>query len=425
MEFNLSMEQRNSIYVSNNLKIAFEISSVSSIGLLDMISKLACNNVFVDFNDIEPLISKSSFKQYYNNNNDDYNFIDMIKSPYNLDDYLNMQINIQLSKQDNKIAKYIINRIDDKGILSLPVYDISKKFKTSQKRIRNIIEKIKLLDPKGLASDSIETFLKSQTKNKNLKIIIEKYLYEVKENKIEYIASKLKIDKKEVVFLIENLKKLKPYPLYGYIEGSQNINNIFYDIIVYIRNSKVYYELNIDNNLFCINKNYYNLYLKSNGEVKKYLNKKFKEAMFYKKSLAIRDNNIRIVMDYIITKQKEFFLNNSDLKPMSMKEISKVTNISPATITRIVSNKYLSCKWGDYPLKYFFTAKAVNKNDITDKLIKEKIKKIIVNENKEDPYSDEMIRKILEKDGISITKRTITKYRNNLKIKNFRLRKKY
>jgi RNA polymerase sigma-54 factor len=127
-----------------------------------------------------------------------------------------------------------------------------------------------------------------------------------------------------------------------------------------------------------------------------------------------------IIMETILTKQREFFLTGeeSNLKPMTLKNIADVVFFDVSTISRVTSTKYVQTEFGIFSLKKLFTEGIMNADgeEVSNRKIMKTIEDLIEDENKSNPFSDDDITIELEKMGYKIARRTVAKYRENLKI---------
>jgi RNA polymerase sigma-54 factor len=139
------------------------------------------------------------------------------------------------------------------------------------------------------------------------------------------------------------------------------------------------------------------------------------------KGIESRKRTMRRVMDYILKEQQEFFQRGKEfLKPASMQDAGSALGIHPSTISRAIQNKYVETPFGIFPLRFFFVS---GTGDVSRHSLKDKIKQIIENEDKETPYSDDEIVELLIKQGTKISRRTVAKYRDEMKIPNCSERK--
>ena len=136
--------------------------------------------------------------------------------------------------------------------------------------------------------------------------------------------------------------------------------------------------------------------------------------------LSQRKSTVMRIADYIVEKQQDFFdFGEIGLVPMLIKDCAQHLELAESTISRAVNQKYLSCPRGVFPLRYFFTQTAVTGEDeegISQSVIKALLVQIIDSENKHKPYSDNDLMKLLQQQGINISRRTVAKYRDLLHI---------
>ena len=163
-------------------------------------------------------------------------------------------------------------------------------------------------------------------------------------------------------------------------------------------------------------------------ETETYIKEKLKSALWLIKSIHNRQKTILKVAKSIVEKQKDFFdFGVEYMKPLTLKDIADELGVHESTVARVVKNKYMQTPRGVFELKYFFSSKLSTSSgiDVSAMAVKEKIKKIIENENRQKPYSDSEIVKILRSQGIKIARRTVAKYREELGIESSSKRKIY
>ncbi|MDO9548867.1 MAG: RNA polymerase sigma-54 factor, partial [Candidatus Marinimicrobia bacterium] len=169
----------------------------------------------------------------------------------------------------------------------------------------------------------------------------------------------------------------------------------------------------------------------SNGEklstdTKQYLKKKIDMAKWFIQSIHQRRLTMIKVMKAIIQHQQDFFEDyRNPLKPMILKDIAEDVNMDISTISRVSNGKYVQLSSGIYELKFFFNEGMMNDSgeEISTRIIKDKLRTIIKSENKQKPYSDDHLAQLLKKEGYPIARRTVAKYREQLKIPVARLRR--
>ena len=309
-----------------------------------------------------------------------------------------------------KICVFIINNLNKKGYLKLSKIEIKDILEVSDKELDEAFDIIHNLEPYGVGAYSLEECLKIQLKAKNLIddklfLFIDNYLYLLIDKKYDLIKQKLDINDDKLFSYIDIIKSLNPIPSRGYSVGK--IKKIIPDIFVEIKKDEVFYEINRAsipqiNVKDKINDKYY----KKLNEIVSCIEKRFE--------------TLDKIMEIIIREQKSFFISQGkETNTLKISDVASELNLSPSTVSRAVKEKYIKTDFGIISLRKLFNL------DSTVFLYQQKILEYIENENKEEPLSDQDIVNLLEKEGIKIARRTVTKYREKLGYKSSHKRKKY
>ena len=361
---------------------------------------------------------------------------------------------LELSEKEKIIAKQIIGTIDEDGYLRRDIESIvddiafSENFETTSKSIKNVLEKIQDFDPPGIGARNLKECLKIQldrieNKNKieNLAlIIINKYYDDFINKHYEKIINNLHEEKTEIIKKALNLiKNLTPKPG-GSMDDSKQTEYLIPDYILKKEENDFHLTLSRNNSTkIKLSKDYLNMLndLKTsknkNVENRKsydFVKQKLESAKWFIDALEQRQNTLLKTMNSIIKFQDKFFDNDGGinfLKPMILKNIAEKINMDISTVSRIVSSKVIQTDFGIFPLKDFFSEGHIAKDGeiVSNKKIKNFLKKLIDEENKKEPYSDEKLEKLIKKEGYNIARRTISKYREQLNIPVSRLRKDF
>ena len=309
-----------------------------------------------------------------------------------------------------KICVFIINNLNKKGYLELSKIEIKDILEVSDKELDEAFDVIHSLEPYGVGAYSLEECLKIQLKVKNLIddklfLFIDNYLYLLADKKYDLIKEKLNINDEQLFNYIDIIKSLNPIPSRGYSVGK--IKKIIPDIFLETKKDEVFYEINRAsipqiNVKDKINDKYY----KKLNEIVSCIEKRFE--------------TLDKIMEIIIREQKSFFISQGkETNTLKISDVASELNLSPSTVSRAVKEKYIKTNFGIISLRKLFNL------DSTVFLYQQKILEYIENENKEQPFSDQDIVNLLEKEGIKIARRTVTKYREKLGYKSSHKRKKY
>tara|TARA_Y100000590_G_scaffold427823_1_gene538448 strand:- start:1844 stop:3202 length:1359 start_codon:yes stop_codon:yes gene_type:complete len=391
------------------------------------------DNLEEDSFDLEDLESSpEEFEIVYNSSKE--NNIENIKDVINVslsDDVINQLYDINYSESKIEIAKEIVGNLNEQGYLSVDPQLIADRLHESIDVITNVIEDIKLLDPPGLASASMQDCILSQLKifypaKKKCIKIIENCYDDFINKKYEKILKKINCNENELLECIQIISVLNPIPAINYT----NITNehITPDITIEKNDGKWNVLLNEPaySNLR-INKYYSSLLQGSkNKEVNNFIKNKINTAQWFIDAVRQRFVTIRKVVESIIRHQQTYFnFEDRKLTPMILEDIATDIEMDISTISRVTNGKYVQMPWGTKELKSFFTT-AIKMKDgtiVSNTILKKEIINLIDGENKKKPYTDEELMNILNKKGYVMARRTVAKYREMLKFPTSRLRK--
>lgn len=433
-------KNKNSLYNQINLKQKILQKQLYSLKILEMneekIIELLKNekeeNPLLEFEENDFFNSKIVRKEDKN----DFELIENIGEKYNTREVFLKELKLQInnekfSEKEEKILDYILNSLDDNGFLDINLNSLVRKFGIKLREIKGIIEQIKNIYPGGVGCKNIKEFLKYQlaktkfAKNKELIKIINYYFEDLKNpNKI---AKKSGIKIEKVLEYIDIIKNLKIKPLKTSL--NDKVEFVVPDIIFKKVNNewKVFLNDNIYRNIK-INETY--LAMKKsvdNDELKEYINEKIKKINFIKSCILQRNNTLQKIGKIILDKQSDYFENNDKIKVLTQKELAKELNVHESTVSRAIKDKYIEFSGKVMAINSFFVRGYLNRNNelVSSLEIKKYILEIVEREKEKNSYySDKEISEIIErKYNLKISRRTITKYRDELNIKNRQIRK--
>lgn len=385
-----------------------------------------------------------------NHSADDKVLEPIITSESSLIDYLTEQINEQdLTDKQQQIAGYIIGNIDDNGYLTRSVSAISddlifqEGLDVSDDEINAVLQAIRELDPAGVGALDLRDCLLLQLErlpgsDDNLRAytVIDKYFPEFSKKHYDKIMSAMRLSTDEFRRVLDVIQTLNPKPgsLYGGGDN-QKAQHIIPDFNVDVDGDTI--TLTLLNNIpdlqieESFQAMYDNIPTKSRNrneeEANRFVKDKYESAAAFIKMLKQRQQTLFNTMRAIVTWQKAFFLteDESQLRPMVLKDIGAVTGYDLSVISRATSGKYVMTPGGVYPLKFFFNEGLRHESgeDVSTREIQQALKTIIEQEDKKKPFSDEALCEMLNKKGYEIARRTIAKYRERLGFPVARLRK--
>tara|TARA_A100001011_G_scaffold400453_1_gene515116 strand:- start:3100 stop:4467 length:1368 start_codon:yes stop_codon:yes gene_type:complete len=382
----------------------------------------------IDYNDEEYDNWSTSQKS-----NEDFDITTNLKNQSTLfDQVMSVLLDENLTDEEIKIAEQVVGNLDNQGYLEIDSQLIADRLNTTNEIVLGIIEKIKHSEFPGLASSNIRECLLSQLSTYNVSNlatdIVKNYFDDFMNRRYEKIIDKIGCTQNELQQASTIISQLNPNPRSMVDETDYKINTIIPDVILEKLNNKWNIIINDGScpNLL-VSDNYLKMFNDKNQkkDVKIFLKSKIESAKWFIEAIQSRNITMQNIVASIINKQDQYF--NSDkkeLKPMILKDIADDLNIDISTVSRATKEKYIQLPWGIKELKFFFSkGLSTNKGDISSKSVKEKISKLIDQENKIDPLGDSKIEKLLNEQGINIARRTVAKYREELNYPVARLRK--
>ena len=353
----------------------------------------------------------------------------------------NQLIGSEKNEDELKVVKYLINSLDENGFLRrestsiINDYYIINEIEISEDLLNDALKTLKDLEPAGVGAKNLRECLiiqnnKSDFDNKLLiKNILENY-YEAFTNKnFEKIIRELNIEKEQLSLVYNNVESLNPIPGAGFSKNKDNTEYIIPDFSISNKDGNIDIKLNkVRRRKINISSYYQKILDETNDEkTKDFLKQKLEQAKWFIESLEKRNETLLKVMSAIAEIQKAYFISgeDKDLKPMKLADISEKVQLDISTISRVTNSKYLEASFGTFLLKELFS-EAYRKDNgeiISTKEIKNKLIEIIESENKENPFTDENLCKLLGEDDYNIARRTVAKYRDELKIPTARNRR--
>lgn len=328
------------------------------------------------------------------------------------------------NKKDKSIFYYLVESLDSNGFLTVDSNTLCEVFRISQNAAHQYISALQSVEPTGIGASTLKECLLLQLQrlnhpSRNLAFqIISKYFDEFANNHLKPLAKLLNVSTNELLSAIALIKTLNPKPANGFC-CNELATYIQPDVIILQKHE--HFQITINRDLspgFSLNDNYRPMLNHSNQEIREYLYQKFQQADWINKCLEQRNSTLLRITKQILINQKPFFWKGPDfLRPLNQSTLGQQLELNDSTISRAIHDKYLECFWGVFPLKYFFSKGVVNNNsEMTVEHLKKILKRIIDTEDKLHPLSDQKLAIALSAHGISVARRTIAKYRNDMLI---------
>jgi len=371
-------------------------------------------------------------------------------------DQLKQQMSdFDLTADDQKLLEYLIGELDDSGLLGKPLYqivdeaEIYQGIETSEAEMLRILSILQQFDPAGVGAQSLQECLLLQIKRDEnnpyrplLMNVMERHFDDFIHKRWDIIQRKLKLSALQVEELKREIKRLNPRPGSSLGEKSMVMGHqITPDFIVDTdEDGHITMQLNGSNGSALMISPDATEKLQAYSKLKdtqlsktvlediKFTREYVERGQLFIDALAQRRESMIRTMNAIIKLQRPFFLEGDDtlLKPMRLEDVSALAGYDISTISRVCNSKYVQTSFGIYPLKHFFTHKAVQKDDAemaTAKQVMASLQELVDAEDKRHPLSDEKLASLLKQKGYEIARRTIAKYREIMKIPIARMRK--
>ena len=346
-----------------------------------------------------------------------------------LEDLIDQLKDLNLNENEKEVAEEIIWNTNEKGYLDTDLILIADRFELLENEVEPILHKVQRLNPLGIGSRSLEECLMIQLENEKGSLshkIVNKYFDDFMHKRYEKIQEKLSCTKDELHEAVDHISHLNPHPGEGYLDRFQTV---FPDVIVRedgddwvittndgglpeLRISQAYESQMNDDKL--------------KNDAKRFIKDKMDLANWFIEAINQRRVTMVNVMRLIIKFQPEWFSGNMNyLRPLKLQDIADVIKMDISTISRSTRGKYVDTPYGIFELKHFFTDSIELKDGriLGTFVIKKALEKIIHNEDKQSPFSDDILVNKLDQEGYTLARRTVAKYRDQMGYPVARLRK--
>lgn len=332
----------------------------------------------------------------------------------------------RMGENEREIVEFCIHSLDQNGYLTMSSDEIAETLGRKPAQVMRVLAELKKLEPKGIFASGLEECLILQIRDADngelLERMIRNHLQDVADGRISSISRDMKLSSIDVRKLIHIIKELNPRPLNGF--GGDRTQYIVPDILVQRQDGQWIVSLNDKwAGALGINEFYVHMMETAHDEtLKTYFEEKLKRARFITSAVEQRRQTLEGITVSIVKHQEGFFLGREPLKPMTLEEIAEEREIHKSTVSRAVRDKYLLFPSGCILMRDLFTSgissgkNSGENGDVSRNTVKTRLKAIVDGEDKTRPYSDEQITRLLGEDGVSVSRRTVAKYRTEMGI---------
>lgn len=352
---------------------------------------------------------------------------DFISATPGLASYLQWQLtHLELTEQDVELTHFIIGNLDGHGFFDAELADICQHYRCTEEEAEGALRLVQSLDPPGIAARDIRESLLLQLDRLDYYdalpyLIVDRHMPLLEARNHTQLARETGATLKKVNEAVAIIQELTPYP--GNEFSNEQTHYVVPDVYVYKIDGEFVIQLNDEGLPRLRLSEEYRQLLKQKGtltpESRGFLRENKRNAEWFIKSIEQRQRTIYKVMESLLKFQHDFFEQGSwAMKPLILRDVAEDIGMHESTVSRVTSNKYAHTPQGIYELKYFFsTAVATSDGDtVAAEAIKTRIRQLIHNENPKKPLSDNRLSELLAEENITVARRTVAKYRDQLKI---------
>ncbi len=382
----------------------------------------------IDFHSyFEDYLDSAYNPRQYQEEPEEYSLENVLTRPEGLAEHLNWQLSMaEGTPEVREIAAYLVGNIDEDGYLRVSREEIRAEYPNDADAAA-AIALVRALDPPGVGAFDLPDCLLLQLKslaidNPLIETIIREHWPAFLNRQFAPLAKTLNIGMSEIQAAFEIIKNLEPKPGRKYSSD----RTIYVEPDVFVRKISDEYVIQLSEDglpKLRISAAYRRLLRSGNGaigsEAANYLKDKMRSAIWLIKSLDQRQRTIYKVAESIVRHQRAFLDHGIEhLRPLVLRDVANDIGMHESTVSRVVSNKYIHTPRGLFPMKYFFHSgiDSSTGDDVSSLSIKNKIARIVQDEDGRHPHSDARIMQKLRAEGIQIARRTVAKYREELRI---------
>ncbi|MGM7702824.1 RNA polymerase factor sigma-54 [Pseudalkalibacillus sp. Hm43] len=431
MELGLYQTQSMKLVMTNELRQAITILQYPTLELAHFLRQQALENPIIELIERDTHTDKvdqpTTFdKDSWFYEDDEVHPIYYVKSEDpSLPQYLVGQLTwLEIPEEEKTIVEYMIYCLDENGYLDCSFECLQEELGIEMDRIEKALGVIQQLEPVGVGARTLSECLLLQYKAGDdtspvVQEIIEHHLPDLADKKFSQLSKKLSISLSELQKADAIIRSLNPRPCSAFskqrsewVEPEFFIENDDSGGFKIRMNEELVPEVTLNDRYFRI--------MKRHSDARSYLEKQLQKYEWLKRSLEQRRETLQNLADFLVQKQRTFFEKGYEaLKPMTLKEVAQAIDVHESTISRAVKNKTIQTPKGTIQLKSLFTSK-LDKGNHTEETssaqVKIKIQRLVEAEKKQKPLSDQKIADKLKKEGIDISRRTVAKYREELRI---------
>jgi RNA polymerase sigma-54 factor len=354
-------------------------------------------------------------------------FETFLSAPVTLGDHLRSQLSVSvISDEIRNAAESVIGNLDEDGYLTAGLEEIAQVGEHTLADVEQALRVVQSLDPAGVGARNLRECLLLEIESVNGKggvawLIVSNHLRLLETRQYKEIARLLGRPLEHIEIAVKMIQHLNPRPGLRYSGAGARV--VEPDVFITKEGDDYIIQMNDEDvPQLRLNAQYRKMLDRDNGqtkEVRDYVRERYTSAIQLMKNIEQRKQTIMKVCQAIVRRQTDFLSHGLDyLKPMMIKEVAEEVGVHPSTVSRAVASKYVHTPQGVYELRYFFSEAVQGPSGGSTPLLtlKRMVKKMIDEEDRTKPLTDEHITSMLQTQGINVTRRTVAKYREDMKI---------
>lgn len=470
LDFGLNLEQTQKLIMTPELRQAITVLQMSSLELTEYVEQQMLENPLLEVpepdqerteeqREIREEVSETTEKKEFDVDWEDYfqdssdlgispnrgqrevieqpSYEQFVTQAPTLVEHLSFQLSLSKAPQDIKIiVQYLIGNVDAAGYLEISLEEAAEQLKTEPAKLEQALQVLQSFDPAGVGARDLKECLNIQLDflqedNPIIRKIVEDFLPDLAGGRFSKIASRLEVTPHEIQLAADIIKKLEPKPGRNFTHYNDT-RYIVPDIAVEkVEGQYIILVNDVAIPRLTINNTYKTVLSKNSSadkNTKQFVEEKLNAAAWLIRSIEQRRLTLYKVANCLVELQKDFLdLGVKHLKPLNLKKVAEIVGVHESTVSRATSNKYIQTPQGVFEMKFFFSTGISNTSgsQVSAESLKKILQEIVQAEDTANPLSDQKIAELFGKRGVKISRRTVTKYRDELGIPSTNIRKRY
>jgi RNA polymerase sigma-54 factor len=362
-------------------------------------------------------------------------FEQFLTRPPSLAEHLEWQLNMTTVDSDVRdAATAVVGNLNADGRLNATNEEIAAMEKVSEEIVERARQEVMRLDPVGCGARDVKECLLVQLEvlgesDRLAAKLISEHFADLQQHKLPHLSKQIGIDVETLLEELQFIRTLDPYPGRRYSSDEPILISpeIYIEKLDENDEDYVIYFADDGSPRLRVSQQYQQMLSQGvSNETKSFIREKMRSAVDLLRNIEHRRQTIYKVVESIVQRQRDFLDHGvQHIKPMMLKDIAEDIGMHLSTVSRVVNRKYAHTPQGVIELRRFFTEGMLNEDgeEISTRIIKLKIKKLIEDEDSHNPITDDQVVKILAKDGIKLSRRTVAKYRDQMQIPGSRERR--